>query len=104
MGELRDLPPQALRAALTTGTAEWGQWGSAADHALYVQAIPRLVKGWRMCRCGCRTRSTHSVMANGVALASGCELKAHRTKREMEARYRPTRSTPPQDGGTGEGR
>jgi hypothetical protein len=61
-------------------------WGSAAHHALYVERIERGAKRWRMCRCGCRKRATHRVAANGVTLAVGCELEAHRSKRQL-ARY-----------------
>ena len=84
MSNLASLSAQALAAAMTTGTDGWGRHGSIADHALYVQALPRQRKGWCMCRCGCRKRATHAVMANGVAMASGCELRAHRTKRKLE--------------------
>jgi len=86
MGILDDLPAAALSAAMRTGTDAWGQWGSTDLHALYVQAHAPMKKGWRMCRCGCRKRETHGVFANGMCMASGCEMSAYRTKRQMELR------------------
>lgn len=73
---LSDLSPPALRAAMTTGTDGWGQYGSVLEHKLYVQPIkgPRR----RMCRCGCWKRSTHGAYANGIIMASGCELQTWR--------------------------
>lgn len=74
--DLNKLSPPALAAVMKGGTDGWGQWGSMRDHAAYVQPIsgPRR----RMCRCGCRKRSTHGVFANGIIMASGCELDARR--------------------------
>lgn len=84
MTDLYRLSPPALGAAMKTGTDGWGRHGSVADHALYIQAVPKRRNGWRLCRCGCRKRETHAVMANGVAMALGCELHARRWKREVE--------------------
>lgn len=74
--DLNKLPPPALAAAMKGGTEAWGQWGSMREHVAYVQPItgPRR----RMCRCGCRKRATHGVYANGIIMASGCELDARR--------------------------
>lgn len=72
--DLNKLSPAALQAALTTGTAGWGQRGSATEHKLYAEPI----SSRRRCRCGCKTRITHVGMANGVALAQGCELSVRR--------------------------
>ena len=83
---LNRLSPAALKAAMTTGAACWGQWGSVAHHALYVDPIdPALLPVRRrgMCRCGCRKKDTHSVKANGVALMQGCEMAARRWAKEM---------------------
>lgn len=89
MADLNRLSPAALAAAMRGGTASWGKWGSAAHHALYVEAIS--ADAWpmrqrRMCRCGCRRKVTHSVKANGVALSAGCELRAQRFAKEMSLR------------------
>lgn len=92
MPDLSKLSPPALKAAMTTGTASWGSYGSARDHALYVEPISPRRKGWRRCYCGCRKRETHVVKANGVALASGCELQAQRSLRDLQ-KYR-NRRTP----------
>lgn len=87
--DLKDLPPNALRAAMETGTTNWGRHGSATQHALYVSELPKKKtrKGRRMCRCGCRRMATHLVMANGVGLASGCELEARRAMKQLQ-KYR----------------
>lgn len=69
MIELKKLSPAALKAAMQGGTAGWGQWGSIAHHALYVEPI----KSRRKCLCGCGKRVTHAAKANGIAMASGCE-------------------------------
>lgn len=85
MPDLKKLSAPALRAAMATGTAEWGRWGSARDHALYVEPIKITGRrGRRMCRCGCRKMQTHVVKANGVGLAGGCELHAQRAMRELQ--------------------
>lgn len=54
-------------------------WGSAGEHALTVE--PRKLRTF--CRdCPKRTRrETHVVLANGVALASGCEFHAHQHRK-----------------------
>lgn len=54
----------------------WGNWGSSTLHARYFVKLP--AKSRRLCRCGCRRRSTHSGMANGVVLVTGCELSVRR--------------------------
>lgn len=84
MVDLNKLPPQALRAAMATGTESWGRFGSAEAHQLYVLPLPNKErKGRRMCRCGCRKMATHYVAANGVGLASGCEMEAHRALKRL---------------------
>lgn len=80
---LNKLSPAALRAAMTTGTDEWGRWGSATEHSMYVEPV-NFGRRWRLCRCGCRKRVTHAVFANGVALANGCELSIHRFIRKLK--------------------
>jgi hypothetical protein len=79
--DLNKLSASALRAAMTTGTDGWGQWGSVVSHTLYVQPIKGRRR--RMCRCGCRKRSTHGAFANGVILTSGCELTARRFVKQL---------------------
>lgn len=72
MVDLKTLSPAALQAAMTSGTDGWGNWGSAAHHALYSEPIRKGLR--RKCRCGCGRWSTHSGKANGVALITGCEF------------------------------
>jgi hypothetical protein len=52
----------------------WGQHGSLLRHRAYVE--PASTR--RMCRCGCRNRATHKLMANGVCMNEGCELSMRR--------------------------
>ena len=59
----------------------YGTWGSVFHHALAV--IPIEGRRRRMCRCGCRKRSTHKVCANGVALMQGCEAAAGEWAQKM---------------------
>jgi len=76
MGDLNNLSPNALKAAMQGGTDGWGQHGSSTDHVRYAQPVsPR---SRRRCNCGCKQRSTHLGMANGVALRDGCELSMAR--------------------------
>lgn len=88
MPDLNKLSVSALKAAMKTGTTDWGRHGSAHLHALYVEPLPP-ARRWRMCRCGCRKRASHGVKANGVCLGSGCELRAQRMKRELEQMSHP---------------
>ena len=97
---LNSLPPAALKAAMTTGTAGWGSWGSAEHHALYVQPYEHPDR--RLCRCGCRKRRSHMLAANGVALASGCELSMRRALREGARKTAP--ALPPEPKGETDGR
>lgn len=82
--DLKQLSPPALRAAMTTGTDDWGVVGSAAVHALYIEEAPRSRRGRRICHCGCRKMKTHLVKANGVALSGGCELEARRALERLK--------------------
>lgn len=75
---LNNLGPEALRAAMRTGTERWGQHGSALLHALYVEPSTCPPRRRRKCRCGCGRKQTHALMANGVALSGGCELSMRR--------------------------
>lgn len=75
--DLDKLSPAALKAAMTGGTAEWGQRASAIEHVRYIQAIVGR-RGRRKCYCGCNRRATHLGMANGIALAHGCEMAMRR--------------------------
>jgi hypothetical protein len=57
----------------------WGQHGSIEMNR-YIQPVgPR---SRRRCNCGCKQRSTHLGMANGVCLAEGCELSMRRWVRD----------------------
>lgn len=63
--------------------SNWGTWGNAFEHRRYMQALsPDSAARRRLCRCGCRKRVTHLGMANGVALAFGCELSMRRWVRD----------------------
>lgn len=79
MVDLNALSPAALKAAMTGGTSGWGAWGSMNAHTLYVEPVGS--KERRRCSCGCRKRNTHRLMANGIALASGCEMSMRRLAR-----------------------
>lgn len=84
--DINALSGAALAAAMRGGTEAWGQWGSAHEHVLYVEPFPKdspYYRRRRMCRCGCRKRITHIVMANGVGLGWGCEMEAHRFRRKF---------------------
>lgn len=59
-------------------------WASAEHHRLYITEIKIPVRNRRKCRCGCGKKETHSVRANGISLAGGCELAAHRWKRQLD--------------------
>ncbi len=80
MNSLDKLSPAALKAAMTTGTVGWAQWGSAQHHAMYVEPLSYPTR--RMCRCGCHKRMTHKACANGMALATGCEMEVRRFVRQ----------------------
>lgn len=68
-------------------TGDWGKHGSAARHDLYTKRVQSLK---RCCRCpkGARKRVTHTVCANGLALAQGCEWHAHTIMRDWLRRRR----------------
>lgn len=72
--DINDLSDAARKAAIEGGTLGWGSVGSSIEHVRYLEPI----KSRRKCLCGCGTRETHAGMANGVALASGCELVIRR--------------------------
>ena len=80
MTDLNKLSPEALKAAMRSGTAEWGQRGSTTDHALYVQQNDAQKR--QKCRCGCGGRKTHGAFANGIILMGGCELSCRRWARD----------------------
>lgn len=85
--KLNDLSPEALKAAMESGTEGWGRWGGMDHHKCYMQKQTYTGrKGRRMCPCGCRKMETHSGMANGVALTAGCELYVRRWLRQAEMR------------------
>ncbi len=75
--KINDLSPPALSAAMRGGTESWGSWGSTDHHILYAERITGPGRR-RNCHCGCKGRSTHRGMANGICLAMGCEFSIHR--------------------------
>ena len=75
MIDLNKLSPPELRAAMTSGALEWGIRGSVLDHVRYM--MPSQTKSRRRCPC-CNKRSTHIGMANGVAMAMGCEARINK--------------------------
>jgi hypothetical protein len=88
-GAINSLSPAALAAAMKGGMDEWGMRASSLEHVRYCEPIPK--QFWRrrrMCRCGCRRRETYSGKANGIALASGCELSMRRWVRDPLWRIR----------------
>lgn len=66
---LNDLSEAALSAAMRGGTEGWGEH---ANDGMVRYSEPSTSR--RRCRCGCRRRASHLGMANGIALAWGCEL------------------------------
>ena len=70
----------------------WGQWGDSARHQRYKQPAAK-TRQRRNCPCGCKRRITHSGMANGVALFSGCELAVARWVKTGDYLPRPAWTT-----------
>lgn len=59
-------------------------WGSATDHArTYAPLLPKHRR--RSCYCGCGGNATHSGLANGVALRSGCEWSIRRWVQDQDS-------------------
>ena len=77
MADLRKMQPAELKAAMQGGTELWGSVASSTEHVRYKLALPK-IKARRRCSCGCGGKATHSGMANGMALTSGCELSMQR--------------------------
>jgi len=86
--EINKLSPAALKAAVRTGIAEWGQRASIFEHALYVEPQDARRGHYRKCWCGCGRKAKFRLMANGICMSEGCELSMHR-----EAKGRSSRST-----------
>jgi hypothetical protein len=86
--DLSKLSPAELKAAMTGGTEGWGQRASIADHVIYVKTC---LPTRRKCRCGCNRRKTHGLYANGIIMASGCELSM---RREAKALPHPSGTRP----------
>jgi hypothetical protein len=82
---LNDLSPDALKAAMLGGQNGWGEHGSIIDHICYVEPRPSNRGQYRKCHCGCSGKATFSGKANGIAMASGCELSMRRWARERKA-------------------
>lgn len=87
MSSLNDLSPPALKAAMTGGTAEWGQRANAIEHVRYSQKISN-PRSRRRCYCGCGKRATHLGMANGISLTMGCEMAMARWVKDPFWRHR----------------
>lgn len=58
----------------------WGSRANALEHMRYTTPAPSSSR--HRCGCGCRCRATHLGMANGLCLASGCELSMRRWARD----------------------
>lgn len=76
MGDLKDMPPAELSAAMRGGMDGWGQVGSSTAHVRYALPVPAFSR--RRCYCGCKRRATRRGMANGVCLVTLCELAVRR--------------------------
>lgn len=72
MVDLNKLSKPALSAAMRGGTEGWGQMGSSTMNVRYIDLAPARAR--RRCHCGCGGRATHRGMANGLCLASGCQM------------------------------
>jgi hypothetical protein len=81
--KMNDLSPPALKAALLGGTEGWGSIGSLS-HVRYCEPM-KPGERRRRCHCGCARLTTHRGMANGVALADGCELSVRRWVANLDA-------------------
>lgn len=75
-----------LRAKLTS-PGEWGTYGNAEKHTRYAKQIT--TRGGRSkCGCGCGGRVTHTGMANGLGMTSGCEWSIRRWVRDPHEQAR----------------
>lgn len=70
--DLNKLHPKALAAAMRGGTDNWGVAANARTDVRYSQPVKSASR--RRCHCGCNLRATHTGMANGIGLVTGCEL------------------------------
>jgi hypothetical protein len=87
MVDLKDLTPQALKAAMQSGVDGWGSFGSADQHVRYSEPLSNFIKDkrrLRKCHCGCNGKSTHLGMANGVGLAEGCQFFVYKWVRNLK--------------------
>lgn len=72
--KLNELSPAALKAAMKGGTHAWGQRASIFEHIMYVEPARARRGQYRKCRCGCDGKAKFSAKANGIAMATGCEI------------------------------
>jgi hypothetical protein len=73
--------------ARLTSPGDYGTHGSIEHPNRFAQLITG--RGGRAkCHCGCGKRKTHTGMANGVALMSGCEFAVARWVKDPVAYYR----------------
>jgi len=56
------------------------RWGSSEIHERTLGKTPS--RSRKRCSCGCQKRSTHTGLANGICLTSGCELLMRRWVRD----------------------
>lgn len=77
MVDLNKLSPDALKAALTGGTTEWGQRGSVMEHVGYVERQTARGPNYLKCPC-CGQKAKFRAMFNGVCMFEGCELSTRR--------------------------
>lgn len=78
MTDLSKLSPEALRAAMRGGTAEWGQRASIEEHVGYVEKQTARGPHYCKCHCGCEKKAKYRAMFNGICMYEGCEMSAHR--------------------------
>jgi hypothetical protein len=78
MVDLNKLSQPALKAALRTGTQEWGQRASIHEHMIWVEPQTERKGHYLKCRCGCGKKAKFRAMANGICMAEGCELSLRR--------------------------
>ncbi|MEV6432612.1 hypothetical protein [Nocardia sp. NPDC051463] len=82
--ETAEIWQRARTRATAAGQTAYGRIGSVDDHIVDVLPINAHVRWWhrRRCFCGCGQWSTHSLVANGLAMSSGCEIQMRRFAKE----------------------
>jgi hypothetical protein len=72
--DFNSLSPQALAAAMRSGTVEWGTRASIMEHVGYVERQNARGPNYLKCRCGCGQKAKYRAMFNGICMSEGCEL------------------------------